>query len=68
MTQESAPEFALRIHKGEQHLNLGGVYFMSSVRPDKSRSARGPFPPWTAAYPQGSIECHYELHAMMSMF
>ena len=68
MTQESAPEFALRIHKGEQHLNLCGVYFMSSIRPDKSRSAGGPFPPWTAANPQGSIERHYELDAVMSMF
>ena|ERR1051325_3872554 len=65
--QQGRAQLALRVDERNQELNISGVDFVWRIGPDEGRAASDPFAPRPIAYPQFTLERHYQLYAMMAM-
>ena len=58
-------QFAFRVHEGNQHGGASRVDFVPRVRSHEHSLAPPPALTGPLAEPEGSVECHDELHAVM---
>ena len=58
-------QFAFPVHEGNQHVGASPVDFVPRVRSHEHSLARPPALTGPLAEPEGSVECHDELHAVM---